>query len=99
MSELRIDGLGPLRYTPLGRPAAAEPAAPEFRETLASALGKVNDLQLGAGEQVNRLVSGEDVDLHEVMISSEEASVAFDLMMEIRNKLLDAYQEIMRMHV
>jgi flagellar hook-basal body complex protein FliE len=43
------------------------------------------------------MVAGEPVDLHEVMISSEEAGIAFDLMMEIRNKLLDAYQEIQRM--
>jgi flagellar hook-basal body complex protein FliE len=99
MSDLRIDGLGPIRYTPLGRPAAETPQAPGFRETLAGALGRVNELQLHATEQTNRLVAGEDVDLHEVMISSEEASVAFDLMMEIRNKLLDAYQEIMRMQV
>jgi flagellar hook-basal body complex protein FliE len=39
------------------------------------------------------------VDLHEVMISSAEAGVAFDLMMEIRNKLLEAYQEIQRMSI
>jgi flagellar hook-basal body complex protein FliE len=45
------------------------------------------------------LIAGEPIDLHEVMISAEEASVAFDLMMEIRNKLLEAYQEIQRMQI
>ncbi|MGQ0720035.1 MAG: flagellar hook-basal body complex protein FliE [Candidatus Eiseniibacteriota bacterium] len=99
MTDLRVDDFGPLRYTPLGRSHA--PAAPgaDFRETLVSALREVNELQLTAGENTNRLAAGEDVDLHEVMISSAEAGVAFDLMMEIRNKLLEAYQEIQRMSI
>ena len=100
MSDLRIDGLGPVRYNPLGRPAATAPTpGPSFQETLKHAVSEVNDLQLSAGELQSRMVAGEPVDLHEVMISSEEAGIAFDLMMEIRNKLLEAYQEIQRMHV
>jgi flagellar hook-basal body complex protein FliE len=99
MSELRIDGLGPIRYTPLGRPASGATAAPSFRESLQKALHEVNALQLHAGEQVQRLVAGEDVDLHEVMISTEEAGIAFELMMEIRNRLLEGYQEILRMQI
>jgi flagellar hook-basal body complex protein FliE len=99
MSELRIDDFGPSRYTPLGR--AHAPAAPgaDFRQTLVGALREVNELQLHASENTNRLAAGEDVDLHEVMISSAEAGVAFDLMMEIRNKLLEAYQELQRMNI
>jgi flagellar hook-basal body complex protein FliE len=99
MGDLRINDLGPLRYTPLGRPHAAAAPGTDFRETLVGALREVNDLQLTAGENMNRMAAGEDVDLHEVMISSAEAGVAFDLMMEIRNKLLEAYQEIQRMNV
>src|SRR5262245_9785395 len=99
MSDLRIHDFDPLRYTPLGRPYEAKAPAADFRETLVSALREVNGLQLEASESTNRLAAGEDVDLHEVMISSAEAGVAFDLMMEIRNKLLEAYQEIQRMNV
>ncbi len=99
MSDLRIDGSGPLRYTPLGRPAVPTPDGPSFQDTLKGALSQVNELQLEAGELQRRMVAGEPVDLHEVMISAEEAGIAFDLMMEIRNKLLTAYQEIQRMHV
>jgi flagellar hook-basal body complex protein FliE len=97
MSDIRIDGLGPIRYTPLARPLASE--SPSFRDTLAAALADVNTMQLDAGREAERLVAGEEVDLHDVMISSEEASLAFDLMMEIRNKLLEAYQEIQRMNI
>ncbi len=99
MSDMRIDGIGPIRYTPLGAPVAPPVEGPSFQDTLKTALGDVNEMQLSAGELQRRMVAGEPVDLHEVMISSAEAGVAFDLMMEIRNKLLEAYQEIQRMNV
>ena len=99
MDGVRFGDIGPVRYTPLGRPFEAKPEGPSFQDTLTSALSETNRLQLDAGTQLERLVAGEDVDLHQVMISSEEASVAFDLMMEIRNKLLEAYQEVQRMNV
>jgi flagellar hook-basal body complex protein FliE len=99
MSDVRIDGLGPIRYTPLGRPAETAAPGADFGAQLQDALKDVNRLQLDAGANVNRVVAGEEVDLHEVMISSAEAGIAFEMMMEIRNKLLEAYQEVMRMQV
>ncbi|GJM45140.1 MAG: flagellar hook-basal body complex protein FliE [Gemmatimonadota bacterium] len=99
MSDMRIPEIGAGRYNPLGRPIGPQPSGADFTETLKSALGSANDLQLGAGPPMQQLLSGENVDLHEVMISSAEAGIAFDLMMEIRNKLVDAYQEIQRMNV
>jgi flagellar hook-basal body complex protein FliE len=99
MNEIRFGDVGPVRYTPLGKPFEPAAEGPSFAETFGKALGQVNELQLTRSEQVERLIAGEDVDLHEVMIASEEASLAFDLMMEIRNKLLEAYQEIQRMNV
>lgn len=100
MSEIRFPtDVGTVRYTPLGRPATPQMEGGGFGETLKAALSDVNDMQLESGAQIQRLLSGENVDLHEVMISSAEAGVAFNLMMEIRNKLVDAYQEIQRMNV
>ena len=99
MSDIRFPEIGAGRYNPLGRPVAPQPQGVDFGDALKSALGSVNDMQLDAGHEMQRLVSGENVDLHEVMISSAEAGVAFDLMMEIRNKLVDAYQEIQRMNI
>ena len=52
-----------------------------------------------AGDTVNGLLSGKNVSLHQAMISMEEASVSFSLMVEVRNKLLDSYQELMRMQI
>ena len=75
--------------------------APEadFASTLSKALGEVNDLQLSADQMVQRFAAGELQDLHQVMIAQQEASIAFKLVQEVRDKLLQGYQEIMRTQV
>jgi len=70
-----------------------------FSEILKSLINQVNELQNKADESVQELVSGETGSIHQVMIAIEEADLAFRLMMEVRNKLIEAYQEIMRMQI
>jgi flagellar hook-basal body complex protein FliE len=70
-----------------------------FGETLNKAITDVNSLQKEAGDAVQRSVSGEPVDIHDVMIAVEKAKTSFDLLMEIRNKTIDMYREIMRIQV
>jgi flagellar hook-basal body complex protein FliE len=70
-----------------------------FGDSLTQAIKDVNGLQQEAGNAVAKMVSGEAVDLHEVMIAAEKAKTSFDLLMEIRNKTIDAYRELMRMQV
>ncbi len=70
-----------------------------FGETLNQTMRDVNALQSEAGKAVQRMVSGEATDIHEVMIAVERAKTSFELLMEIRNKTIDAYREIMRMQV
>ena len=64
--------------------------------------GLVNDVaqkQASAGSAVTGLLSGQNVSLHQAMISMEEANVSFQMMVEVRNRLLDSYQELMRMQI
>lgn len=70
-----------------------------FKKVLASYLQDTNNLQHSADAEIQRMVAGEAEDLHEVTLAMDEAEAAFDLMMEIRNKLVGAYQEVMRMQV
>ncbi|UCD36927.1 MAG: flagellar hook-basal body complex protein FliE [Fidelibacterota bacterium] len=70
-----------------------------FSEQLKELLYSVNEKQAQANEEVSSVVTGESEDLHSAMIALEEASVSFQLMLEIRNKMLEAYQEINRMNV
>jgi flagellar hook-basal body complex protein FliE len=70
-----------------------------FSETLSQAVQDVSKLQQEASKAVEQIVRGEPVDLHEVMIAVEKAKTSFDLLMEIRNKTLDMYREMMRLQV
>ena len=71
----------------------------DFNSYLKDALGEVNHLQQKADQAIQQLVGEGKGDLQETMIAMEKADVSFRLMMQIRNKVLEAYQEIMRMQV
>jgi flagellar hook-basal body complex protein FliE len=73
--------------------------APSFKDTLNGFLKDVNSMQLKADESIDRMAAGEITDVHQVMTAVEEANTAFNMMMEIRNKVMDAYQEVERMRL
>lgn len=75
----------------------AAPAESGFAGRLNALLGEVDAAQDKAGELQTAAIRGEDVAPHDVMIAAEQASLTFTMMLEIRNKLVDAYQELMRM--
>lgn len=87
---------------PLQLPGATRPVngtQESFGATLAQFVQEVNAKQLNSREHVSALQRGEDIPLHQVVIAMEEASVSFQLMVEVRNKLLESYQELMRMQI
>ncbi len=78
---------------------SAREATTTFGQTLNQAVKDVNNLQMQADKAVDQMIDGQDIDLHEVMIAAEKAKTSFDLLMEIRNKAISAYQELMRIQV
>jgi len=68
-----------------------------FGDVLGNMINSVNDLQNDAAKTQELAATGEAADLHDVMISLEKAGVAMDLLMEIRNKLVDAFQSLVKM--
>lgn len=70
-----------------------------FGEVLNQFVGEVNQKQLDSTQAVNDLLAGKEIPLHQAMIAMQEAGVAFQLMVEVRNKLLQGYQELMRMQI
>ena len=70
-----------------------------FSSLLKNFVEDVDNLQHNALESVEKLTTGEITDVHDVMIAVEEANTAMEFMLEIRNKIVEAYQEIMRMPV
>ncbi|MBS1537966.1 MAG: flagellar hook-basal body complex protein FliE [Bacteroidetes bacterium] len=79
---------------------AAEPQTQaSFVNTLKEFIGDTNSLQKDSSEMTDRLLKGEAVDLHDVMISAEKAKTSFQLLLELRNKALDMYREVSRIQV
>ena len=77
----------------------AEHAGPSFMDTLQSALGQVNELQTKADHAVLDFSSGKDTNLHDVMIAMEKADVSLRTLGQVRNKMVEAYQDILKMQV
>ena len=99
MKEIVLTGLPP---TTAPTPITKTPPRPEggdFHTHLKQALGEVNNLQQEADQAIQQLVGEGKGDLQETVIALERADVSFRLMMQIRNKILEAYQEIVRMQV
>jgi len=70
-----------------------------FVDTLKTLVTDVNSQQVDAAEATEKLIKGEPVDIHDVMISAEKAKTSFQLLMELRNKGLDLYREVLRMQI
>ncbi|PYZ93150.1 flagellar hook-basal body complex protein FliE [Salipaludibacillus keqinensis] len=74
-------------------------AQQSFKTWMNNAISEVNDAQVHSADMTEKMARGEQVDLHDVMIASEKASVTLQTTIEVRNKAIEAYQEIMRMQV
>lgn len=70
-----------------------------FADWIRGEMVTVNSQLIAADDSVRRLAIGDPVNLHQVMVKLEEAKLHFDLVLQVRNKLLEAYQDVMRMQV
>lgn len=83
-------------------PALAPSAAgsgPAFASVFTDAVNKVESFQQNAQQSIDRFISGEGEDLHKVALASQQADLTFQLFLQVRNKVISAYQEIMKMQV
>jgi len=96
-SSFKIGGPGGPDILPLDRVEKTRTSASGFADSLKQALNAVDELQHDSEAAQIAYSRNDDVELHDVLIKIEEAEVAFKTMMEIRNKLIDAYREVMRM--
>lgn len=77
--------------------AGGKTGGPSFGDTLKDALGEVSDVQDSAQEIVAAYLRGDQVELHQVMAATEEAGIALELLVEVRNKLTEAYRSVINM--
>lgn len=101
MKAAMLQNTVPPPVTGAGRPAGAPRSAQEgaFGEMLKASIDSVHQLQQAADTSIENLATGREADIHRTMIAMEKASVSFELVMQVRNKLVAAYEEIMRMQV
>jgi len=91
-----IDKLKPIPPIATGKTDGVSPGDGTFGETLSQFIGDVNKMQMQAGEKTQLFATGQIQDIHEVMAAVEEASISMALLLEIRKKALEGYQELMR---
>ncbi len=90
---------GQIQFPDIQGTGAAPVAAPGFQDVLKGAISEVNRLQGESDKAMQGVHAGGSKNLHEVMVSMEKADISMRLMVSMRNKVVDAYQEIMRMQV
>lgn len=84
---------------PAGPEVPSGASRPSFAEVVGGLVGDVDRLHKAAERATEKLVTGELQDVHQVVIAMEEAQTSFRLLMEVRNKMIEAYREVMRMQV
>ena len=85
----------PLPQTPaLGRSAPGG-----FASALSDAIGRVEQFQQNSQNAIGKFLSGEDEEIHKVALATQQAELSFDLFLQVRNKVVAAYQEVMRMQM
>ncbi len=99
-----IDEMDPgKQYMPLVQQKTREQGIPaggaSFSDTLSDFINDTNNLQVESADQTEKLIKGEPVDIHDVMITAQKAKTSFQLLMELRNKGLDLYREVLRLQV
>lgn len=77
----------------------AQSVGDKFANALSGSIAEVNQAQIAADRAAEQMVAGETKNLHETMIKLEEADISLRLLVQVRNKAVEAYQEVMRMQV
>lgn len=100
MQDMKIQHQAPGLVAPkLTDNPAVESDSAGFGKALQQSLDRVNRLQLDADQAIRDLATGRQTDIHQTMIAVEKASVSFELLMQIRNKVIAAYDKLMRTQV
>jgi flagellar hook-basal body complex protein FliE len=93
---------GQISIPPIAAPAVGgtqSPSGGAFQSAFADAVAKVESFQNNAQASVDRFLAGEGEELHHVAITAQQADLSFQLFMQVRNKIVAAYQQVMQMQV
>jgi flagellar hook-basal body complex protein FliE len=100
MEQIIIGPLNPkLQMPEMKLPQSGGEKGAGFGDLLKEAISTVNEVQKQSDQSIQKLMTGESKDLHTTVIAMQKADLSFQMMMQVRNKIVQAYQEIMRMQV
>lgn len=96
---MEINSLSKVGFVQPQIPAAASPAqvTKSFSSVLTDALDKVNQAQVESAKLTDKFAAGQIEDPHQVMIAGQQSTILLQMTMQVRNKVIESYQEIMRM--
>ncbi|BAH44461.1 MULTISPECIES: flagellar hook-basal body complex protein FliE [Bacillales] len=98
MEMSAISQLTPIRTPSVNKPTPAE-VSQEFSSFLSDAMDKVNQAQVESSNLADKFAAGEITDVHQLTVAGQKASVMLQMTMQVRNKMIESYQEIMRMSI
>lgn len=99
ISPFKLNGSPILRNDSISQRITPADAHKKFSSALKSAIDDLNQSQVQSDVVTNKFIKGEITDIHDVMIAAQKASVTRQAAIEVRNKVIDAYKEIMRMQI
>jgi len=89
----------PLSIPPIEPSGVGKSSAGGFQSVLSDAIGRVEQFQQNSETTIGKFLSGEDQEIHKVALATQQADIAFNLFLQVRNKVVSAYQEVMRMQM
>jgi flagellar hook-basal body complex protein FliE len=93
-----ISNIAPITLPQIS-PVSSAGQSGEFQKVLAGTINQLESLNNNAADSVQKFLSGENEELHTTILATQKAELAFELGMQVRNKVVDAYQEIMKMQM
>lgn len=102
MNKLDIQSIGTnsiLSNISLNEVNSEENTSTSFSEILVDAITKVNDSEVSANNKIEALIEGDDVSMHEVMLAMQESQLSLQALIEVRNNIVEAYQEISKLQL
>jgi flagellar hook-basal body complex protein FliE len=97
ISPIQPSGIQPIAPLEIG--GASNSGSSEFSNILQSAISQVEGASTNANQSVQQFLSGDGEDLHSTILSVQRADLEFQMLMQVRNKVVSAYQEVMRMQM
>jgi|SRR5579862_7762245 len=95
-----ITPITPPMVPAVASPAKSTPAASGgFASFLSDAVGRMDQSNKAAGQSVDRFLSGENEEIHDMVLATQRNELQFELFLQVRNKIVQAYQEVMRMQM